>query len=161
MAWAKIADRQFPHSGRQPADFDLRREYLYLPEYEHRARAVVCAPTDHQSRRPAWLHPGAAGARPVVERRLLLEPLHLATYTFDPANSLVLAAGGNFAHTAKVTTTTPFFQTTAVPLFQSNETLFTLSYTYNSAPWTVTPYFQFTHVPQDVRDWRILLSIDN
>jgi hypothetical protein len=56
-----------------------------------------------------------------------------ATYTFDPANSLVLAAGGNFAHTAKVTTTTPFFQTTAVPLFQNNETLFTLSYNYNSA----------------------------
>ena len=60
---------------------------------------------------------------------------------------MVLAAGGNFAHTSKVTTTTPFFQTTAVPLFQNNETLFTLSYTYNSTPWTVTPYFQFTHVP--------------
>ena len=70
-----------------------------------------------------------------------------ATYTLDPANSFVLAAGGNFAHTAKVTTTTPFFQTTATPLFQNNETLFTLAYTYNSAPWTVTPYFQFTHVP--------------
>src|SRR5882724_1975770 len=71
-----------------------------------------------------------------------------ATYTLDPANSFVLAAGGNFAHTSKVTTTTPFFQTTAVPLFQNNETLFTLTYTYSSAPWTVTPYFQFTHVPQ-------------
>jgi hypothetical protein len=70
-----------------------------------------------------------------------------ATYTLDPANSFVLAAGGNYAHTAKVTTTTPFFQTTATPLFQNNETLFTLAYTYNSAPWTVTPYFQFTHVP--------------
>jgi putative OmpL-like beta-barrel porin-2 len=71
-----------------------------------------------------------------------------ATYTLDPANTFVLAAGGNFAHTAKVTTTTPFFQTTVTPLFQNNETLFTLAYTYNSAPWTVTPYFQFTHVPQ-------------
>ena len=70
-----------------------------------------------------------------------------ATYTVDPADTLVLAAGGNYAHTAKVTTTTPFFQTTATPLFQNNETLFTLAYTYNSAPWTVTPYFQFTHVP--------------
>jgi hypothetical protein len=69
------------------------------------------------------------------------------TYTLDPANTFVLAAGGNFAHTAKVTTTTPFFQTTVTPLFQNNETLFTLLYTYNSAPWTVTPYFQFTHVP--------------
>jgi Putative beta-barrel porin-2, OmpL-like. bbp2 len=70
-----------------------------------------------------------------------------ATYTLDPANSFVLAAGGNFSHTAKVTTTTPFFQTTATPLFQNNETLFSLAYTYNSAPWTITPYFQFTHVP--------------
>ena len=70
-----------------------------------------------------------------------------ATYTLDPANSFVLAAGGNYSHTAKVTTTTPFFQTTATPLFQNNETLFSLAYTYNSAPWTITPYFQFTHVP--------------
>jgi hypothetical protein len=71
-----------------------------------------------------------------------------ATYTLDPANSFVLAAGGNLSHTAKVTTTTPFFQTTATPLFQNNETLFSLAWTYSSAPWTVTPWFQFTHVPQ-------------
>src|SRR5215469_15463605 len=70
-----------------------------------------------------------------------------ATYTLDPANSFVLAAGGNYSHTTKVTTTTPFFQTTATPLLQNNETLFTLGYTYNAAPWTITPYFQFTHVP--------------
>ena len=70
-----------------------------------------------------------------------------ATYTLDSANTFVLAAGGNYAHSAKVTTTTPFFQTTATPLLQNNETAFTLSYTYNSAPWIITPYFQFTHVP--------------
>jgi len=70
-----------------------------------------------------------------------------ATYTIDSSNNVVLAAGGNYAHTDKVTTTTPFFQTTATPLFQNNETLFTLVYNYNSAPWTITPYFQFTHVP--------------
>ena len=58
-----------------------------------------------------------------------------------------MVAGGNFAHTAKVTTTTPFFQTTATPLFQNNETIVNLIYTYNSAPWTITPYFQYTHVP--------------
>jgi hypothetical protein len=70
-----------------------------------------------------------------------------ATYTIDSSNNVVLAAGGNYAHTTKVTTTTPFFQTTVTPLFQNNETLFTLVYNYNSAPWTITPYFQFTHVP--------------
>jgi hypothetical protein len=62
-----------------------------------------------------------------------------ATYTLDSANSFVLAAGGNYAHTAK--------STLATPLFQNNSTLFTLVYTYNSAPWTITPYFQYTHVP--------------
>jgi hypothetical protein len=50
-----------------------------------------------------------------------------------------LAAGGNYAHTTK--------STLATPLFQNNSTLFTLVYTYNSAPWTITPYFQYTHVP--------------
>ena len=70
-----------------------------------------------------------------------------ATYTLDPANSFVLAAGGNYSHTTKVTTTNPFFETTATPLFQNNETLFVLGYTYNSVPWTVTPYFQYTNVP--------------
>ena len=70
-----------------------------------------------------------------------------ATYTIDSSNNVVLAAGGNYAHTTKVTTTTPFFQTTATPLFQNNETLFTLIYNYNAAPWTITPYFQYTNVP--------------
>src|SRR6516225_6874292 len=70
-----------------------------------------------------------------------------ATYTFNSSNNVVFAAGGNYAHTTKMTTTTPFFQTTATPLFQNNETLFTLVYNYNAAPWTITPYFQFTHVP--------------
>ena len=70
-----------------------------------------------------------------------------ATYTFNSSNNVVFAAGGNYAHTTKMTTTTPFFQTTATPLFQNNETLFTLVYNYNAAPWTITPYFQYTHVP--------------
>ena len=70
-----------------------------------------------------------------------------AAYALDKENTFSLVAGGNYSHTNKVTTTTPFFQTTATPLFQNNETIFNLIYTYNSAPWTITPYFQFTHVP--------------
>jgi hypothetical protein len=61
------------------------------------------------------------------------------TYTFNKSNNLVLAAGGNYAHTTKATL--------ATPLFQNNSTLVTLVYNYNSAPWTITPYFQYTHVP--------------
>ena len=56
-------------------------------------------------------------------------------------------AGGNYAHTTKVTTTTPFNFRTATPLFQNNETILNVIYTYNSAPWTITPYFQYTNVP--------------
>jgi hypothetical protein len=33
------------------------------------------------------------------------------------------------------------------PLFQNNETILNLIYTYNAAPWSITPYFQYTHVP--------------
>jgi hypothetical protein len=62
-----------------------------------------------------------------------------ATYTLDSANSFALVAGGNYAHTAKATV--------ATPLFQNNETILNLIYTYNAAPFTITPYFQFTHVP--------------
>jgi hypothetical protein len=61
------------------------------------------------------------------------------TYTFNKSNNIVLAAGGNYAHTTKATL--------ATPLFQNNSTLLTLVYYYNSAPWTITPYFQYTHVP--------------
>ena len=53
----------------------------------------------------------------------------------------------NGSSKTKATTTTPFFQTTATPLFQNNERIFNLIYTYNSAPWTITPYFQHTYVP--------------
>jgi hypothetical protein len=62
-----------------------------------------------------------------------------ATYTVDPANTISLVAGGNYAHTTKATL--------ATPLFQNNETIFNAIYTYNAAPWTFTPYFQYTHVP--------------
>jgi hypothetical protein len=68
-------------------------------------------------------------------------------YSLDKQNTFTIAAGGNYAHSTKVTTTTPFFFTTATPLFQNNETILNVIYTYNSAPWTITPYFQYTNVP--------------
>jgi hypothetical protein len=62
-----------------------------------------------------------------------------AAYALDKENTFSLIAGGNFAHTTK--------STLATPLFQNNETIFNLIYTYNAAPWAITPYFQYTHVP--------------
>ena len=65
-----------------------------------------------------------------------------ATYALDPASqaSLSLLAATARRRQKCVTTTTPFFQTTAVPLFQNNERVFNSIYTYNSAPWTIYPY---------------------
>jgi putative OmpL-like beta-barrel porin-2 len=60
-------------------------------------------------------------------------------YTLNKENTVSLVAGGNYAHTTKATL--------ATPLFQNNETILNLIYTYNAAPFTITPYFQFTHVP--------------
>ena len=70
-------------------------------------------------------------------------------YTLDKENTFTIAAGGNFAHTAK-NTFTGFYNnfTTATPFFQNNETIFNLIYTYNAAPFTITPYFQYTRVPE-------------
>jgi hypothetical protein len=62
-----------------------------------------------------------------------------AAYTLDKENTFSFVGGGNYSHTAK--------STLATPLFQNNEQIFNLIYTYNSAPWTITPYFQATHVP--------------
>lgn len=60
-------------------------------------------------------------------------------YALDKENTLSVVAGGNYAHTTKATL--------ATPLFQNNEEILNVIYTYNSAPWTITPYFQFTRVP--------------
>jgi putative OmpL-like beta-barrel porin-2 len=60
-------------------------------------------------------------------------------YTLNKENTISVVAGGNYAHTNKATL--------ATPLFQNNETILNLIYTYNAAPFTITPYFQFTHVP--------------
>jgi Putative beta-barrel porin-2, OmpL-like. bbp2 len=62
-----------------------------------------------------------------------------AAYALDKENTFSVVAGGNYAHTAKATL--------ATPLFQNNETILNVIYTYNSAPWTITPYFQYTNVP--------------
>jgi len=62
-----------------------------------------------------------------------------AAYALDKENTFSLIAGGNYSQTAK--------STLATPLFQNNETIFNLIYTYSAAPWTITPYFQYTHVP--------------
>jgi len=64
-----------------------------------------------------------------------------ATWTINPENTLVVSGGG------------PWERNTggglATPVAQNNSTIVTASYTYNSAPWTVTPYFQYTHVGKD------------
>ncbi len=64
-----------------------------------------------------------------------------ATWTIDPVNSLAVTGGGALGRNTAVTL--------ATPVAQNNSTIVEASYTYNSAPWTLTPYIQYTHVGAD------------
>src|SRR5262249_2944043 len=72
------ANRRFLHSRRQIAVGDRGRKRLYVPEYEHRARAVMGTRTEYQPRRTARIHYRPAGSDFLMERRFLLESVHLA-----------------------------------------------------------------------------------
>lgn len=64
-----------------------------------------------------------------------------ATWTINPANSVILAGGGPFSrNTATGTPVGPQF---------NNSSMIEASYTYSNAPWTVTPYLQYTEVGKD------------
>lgn len=64
-----------------------------------------------------------------------------ATWTIDPANSVILAGGGPFdRNTAVGTPVGPQY---------NNSRMIEASYTYSSAPWTITPYVQYTGVDSD------------
>ena len=59
-----------------------------------------------------------------------------ATWTIDPANTLVVAGGGNFSTSSVNSTPLRSRRTTARDQ---------PDYTYNSAPWTISPYLQYTN----------------
>ena len=62
-----------------------------------------------------------------------------ATWTIDPADTVIFAASGN---TKKSTVAT-----SATPPLQNDQTIFNLIYTHAMGPWSFTPYFQYTAVP--------------
>jgi hypothetical protein len=62
-----------------------------------------------------------------------------ATYTFNAANILEFAAGGN---TRRVST-----QNSATPGLQDNSTIYNLIYTHTMGAWTFVPYLQYTSTP--------------
>ena len=61
-----------------------------------------------------------------------------ATWTVNPTNTLVFAAGGNFSSSGTASD--------ATPLAQNNSSIYNIIYTYNNAPLTITPYVQFQHI---------------
>ena len=61
-----------------------------------------------------------------------------ATWTINPTNTLVFAAGGNLGKTDVATV--------ATPLAQNDSSIYNIIYTYNNAPLTITPYLQYSHV---------------
>ena len=64
-----------------------------------------------------------------------------ATWTINPTNTLVFAAGGNLGHTGT--------STVATPIAQNNSSIYNVIYTFNRAPFTITPYLQYSHVAAD------------
>jgi hypothetical protein len=62
-----------------------------------------------------------------------------ATYTFNPANILEFAAGGN--------TRKDFVSNSATSPIYNNSTIYNLIYTHTMGQWTFVPYLQYTSVP--------------
>jgi hypothetical protein len=62
------------------------------------------------------------------------------TWAINSANTLSFVGGANTKHSDVSTTVTP--------VFQNNEQIYNLIYTYNQGPWTIQPYFQYTRVPR-------------
>jgi hypothetical protein len=87
----------------------------------------------------AALFPGISRSGATMVGGLVVGLRHedAARFSFLLARPVII--GGNTAHTTK--------STLATPLFQNNQTILNVIYTYNSAPWTITPYFQYTNVP--------------
>jgi hypothetical protein len=61
------------------------------------------------------------------------------TYTFNAANTLVFAAGGNAGTYGK--------NTLATPLALNNSQIYNIIYTYSKGHWLINPYSQYTNVP--------------
>lgn len=66
-----------------------------------------------------------------------------ASWTIDPANLLVFAAGANMGRTATNTLVTP--------RAQNNSAVYNLIYTYTKGDWMLSPYLQVTEVPANPR----------
>jgi hypothetical protein len=64
-----------------------------------------------------------------------------ATWTIDPANSVVFAAGGSV--------NTETVSSYVTPLLQNNESVYNVYFTHTAGPWTIIPTLQYTNVPSD------------
>ncbi len=64
-----------------------------------------------------------------------------ASWTINPVNVLVLAAGANLGQTSR--------NTLATPLDQNNSSIYNLIYTYTKGPLMISPYFQYGQVQRN------------
>ncbi len=70
-----------------------------------------------------------------------------AVINLDKENAVTLVAGANTKRTT--------VSTSATPLYQNNQRIYNVIYTYTSRPWTIQPYIQYTSIPaSDVYDTR-------
>ena len=71
----------------------------------------------------------------------------LLAYAVNSSNTITFAAGGNAGHTyARVGPANSFPVT---PLYQNNEQVYNLIYTFIKGPVTISPYYQYTVVKSD------------
>jgi hypothetical protein len=64
-----------------------------------------------------------------------------ASWTIDPANVLVFAAGANLGGTSR--------NTLATPIDKNNGSIYNIIYTYTKGPLMVSPYLQYSAVPRN------------
>jgi hypothetical protein len=64
-----------------------------------------------------------------------------ASWSINPANALVFAAGANLGESRRNTLTTP--------IDQNNGSIYNLIYTYTKGPLMVSPYLQYSAVPRN------------
>jgi hypothetical protein len=68
----------------------------------------------------------------------------LLAYAINGANTVTFAASGNAGNTYVRTGPANFFPVT--PVYQNNEQVYNLIYTYTKGPVTISPYYQYTVV---------------
>ena len=73
----------------------------------------------------------------------------LASWTFNPRDTLTFSGGGSISSNPYINTSTSYANlvNTATPLTQNNSQIYDLMFTHTQGPFSITPYMQYTYTP--------------